>query len=331
MADHEAPSTGTPGIIVIGLVAIALIAAISLVSWFLGVEQLPEPANPTLGEGGDAFASLTTGGVGDSARVVRLGNLPDELNESSGVAVSRGLDNVIWSHNDGDPGMVFALRPDGTRLGTVHVEAGPVEDWEDMALAPCPAGLAADRDCIYLADTGDNALARGVFGIDILPEPTAASDGSVRVARRVHFVYPDGTADTEALAISSEGDALLVTKGEDGASRLYTLPVSALSANTAPDRPVVATMVTSLSLVVDGPNNGITGAAMSPDGRTLAVRNHHAVFLLPIENPGGAPILCEMGPVQPQGEALDFLDADRLILTSERIRGRAPIIRLRCP
>jgi hypothetical protein len=40
---------------------------------------------------------------------------------------------------------------------------------------------------------------------------------------------------------------------------------------------------------------------------------------------------CFLGEAEPQGEAIDYLDAETLILTSERSRGRPGVIhRLRC-
>jgi hypothetical protein len=42
------------------------------------------------------------------------------------------------------------------------------------------------------------------------------------------------------------------------------------------------------------------------------------------------PVACEVGIEEPQGEAVDFLSADTLILTSEEGGGRSPIVRLHC-
>jgi len=317
---------------VIGFATVAMIALVSVLTWFLGIERLPEPVNPTLGDGGvDAFASLTSGGATDTTRIVQLGELPDELDESSGVAVSRTHEKLMWSHNDGGEGVLFALRPDGAPVGTIGVQGVDIHDWEDIDLAPCPPRFADRRDCLYIADTGNNELQRDRLAIDIVPEPDPSSVARVTVARRIHFRYPDGAADTEALAMSPDGDALLITKGQDGSSRVYRLDADILRTASPSERTVTAGFVAALSLVVDGGRNGITGAAVSPDGLTLAVRNNHSVYLFPMDGLGEAPTLCEIGSIQPQGEGLDFLDDDRLVLTSERIRGRSSVVSLRCP
>lgn len=315
----------------VGIGAIGLFAVVSLVAWALGIRGLPDPADPALG--GDAAASLgqlTSGGVQDTARVVRLGELGADLDESSGLAVSRSNPGVVWTHNDGGDGRLYAIRANGTTVGSVGVEGLDIEDWEDMALSRCPADGPPRVDCLYLGDVGDNDDSRDRYAIDIFAEPDPAAGEPVRPLRRVWFRYPDGPADTEALAVVGGEQALLATKGNDGSSRLYRVSLSA--SDGGPDDDVrTATLVGALPVVVDGARERITGAALSPDGSTLAVRNHHAVYLFDVNRPLGAPILCEIGAWQPQGEGLDFLRPDMLILTSEQDEGRAPIVRLRCP
>ena len=203
-----------------------------------------------------------------------------------------------------------------------------MEDWEDIALGPCP-GPAADRpagDCLYVADVGDNDAERDFMSIVVLREPDPTSPGTVPALGTIRFRYPDGPADTEALALSPGGDLLLITKGTDGSGRLYHVSPD-LGQTDVRDAQLVGPLPTSTT----GEGDWITGAAVSPDGRTLAIRNHHAVYLTQLTDPLGAPILCEIGLHQPQGEGIDYIDDRRLLLTSEEEGGRAPIVRLRCP
>jgi hypothetical protein len=151
----------------------------------------------------------------------------------------------------------------------------------------------------------------------------------VSTLRRVRFTYPEGPADAEALALGPDGALLLITKGSDGAARLYRLAMDPdTSTEQAPRRP---TLIGPLALDMSATRDWITGAAVSRDGSRLAVRSHHAVYLLPLSRPLSAPVACEIGAIQPQGEAVDFLGADMLVLTSEAQGGRSPVIRLRCP
>ena len=97
------------------------------------------------------------------ARVLEeLGVVPDELTESSGLAVSRTQPGVLWSHNDsGDGPNLYAIDPSGRLLAVFPVANAAAVDWEDMSSGPCPASLLARAPlegaaCLYLADSGDN-------------------------------------------------------------------------------------------------------------------------------------------------------------------------------
>jgi hypothetical protein len=76
---------------------------------------------------------------------------------------------------------------------------------------------------------------------------------------------------------------------------------------------------------------------MSPDGRTLAVRTYSEIFFYTAEN--GAQRLrwrdlkrpCFVGEIEPQGEAIDYLDNETLVLGSETSQGRPGVLhRVQC-
>jgi hypothetical protein len=76
---------------------------------------------------------------------------------------------------------------------------------------------------------------------------------------------------------------------------------------------------------------------MSPDGMTLAVRNLQRDLLLRArDQPAGPPLArseapCFLGEVEPQGEAIDYLDDKTLLLGSETSRGRQGMLhRVQC-
>jgi len=316
--------------LILGLGTLVLFAAFALsVRFFMNVDGIGRP-DSALGEDPAASFDRLTGTPGDTARVVRLGTLSPELDESSGVAVSRRHPEVVWSHNDGGDGRLYSVRPDGTILARIAVQAGDAVDWEDLDLGPCPGRATYDAtgttDCLYIADVGDNQAERSTMTIVIVPEPDPTAPGSVPALGSITFRYPDGPADTEALALAPGGDLLLITKGTDGSGRLYRLTPDLQSGGVQD-----AVLMGPLPTATTEEGDWITGAAISPDGRTLAVRNHHAVYLSPLADPLSAPTLCEIGMHQPQGEGVDFLDDSRLILTSEEEGGRAPVVRLRCP
>jgi hypothetical protein len=140
------------------------------------------------------------------------------LSEASGLAASRRVTGRLWSHNDsGDPVLV-ALDALGAVTGRVTVSGAKVEDWEAIAVGPCPAG-----SCIYVGDIGDNGAHRQRITIYRIPDADAKS-GSTPASEVFHATYPDGPHDAETLLMSKEGRLFVVTKGETGAVALYAFP-----------------------------------------------------------------------------------------------------------
>jgi hypothetical protein len=79
----------------------------------------------------------------------------------------------------------------------------------------------------------------------------------------------------------------------------------------------------------------VTGAAISPSGRRAVIRTHWELFFYTRTEDGrliadGPP--CFLGAIEPQGEAVDFLDEENLVLLSETLSGRpGTIYRVACP
>jgi hypothetical protein len=272
--------------------------------------------------------------------VEQTGFLPELLRESSGVAVSRAHPGVLWSHNDsGDGPMIYAVDLAGTLLATYRVAGANAVDWEDMSLGPCPDSLVR-RDCLYVGDVGDNSLRRPAYNVVILPEPEPQAGnpqivGVVDDARRLAFTYVDGSHDTEALAVSGAGDVFLVTKGLNGRVQLFRIPVDAVRTALASGTSATAQITARLPIEPRAASGRmVTGASISPSGTTLAVRTYTEIFFFALGgdgsvSPSGPP--CFLGILEPQGEALDFLDEQTLVVTSETARGRQGTIhRVRC-
>ncbi len=258
------------------------------------------------------------------------------LIESSGVAVSHAHPGVLWSHNDsGDGPYLYATDLTGADRGRVLVSGAENEDWEDMALGPCPRRPGGGT-CVYLADTGDNLERRTTVTVYAVPEPEppvgpADTLGVTAAAAALRFHYPDGAHDVEAIYVSPIDTALyLVSKGRSGPIRLYRLPPSAWT-----EREAVATLVAQLPITPDlSAGRWVTGAAMRPDGRQVAIRTYTEVyFFTPMAGGALTPIgpPCSVLGLEPQGEAVAFLGEGALVLTSEAARGpRASLHVVRC-
>ena len=260
----------------------------------------------------------------------------ERLSESSGVAVSRSQPGVLWTHNDsGDRARIYATNLQGTDLGRFRVRGADSEDWEDIAIGPCPGNEEYDA-CVYIADTGDNDGKRRRGVIYIVPEPTVSPEPSGTEIRteRAHelgVTYPDGNPDVEALAVTPNGDVLLITKGKRGPVLLYTIPAERTS-----ERSVRLDPADTLPIFVARRlGNLVTAAAVSPSGQRLVVRTYMNLYFFVRDSHGkwqlsGRP--CGIGLRQTQGEAVDFIDESSLVLTSEAALGRrAGLARAVCP
>lgn len=252
--------------------------------------------------------------------------LDREIHESSGAAVSRTHAGIFWTHNDsGDP-VLYAVDAQGRTAGRVRVAGASLEDWEDVALAPCPAG----GDCLYVADIGDNDADRASITVYRVPEPAPGAAESAP-ATAIRLRYPDGAHDAEALFVLN-GVIHVVTKGESGPIALYRAPAGPSGA-----APATLERIRTLSPdKVDRPER-ITGADASADGRWIALRTLREARIYP------AAALTGRGDATPrrvdlaglderQGEGIAFTPDGSLLLTSEGGKKKQPatFARLSC-
>jgi hypothetical protein len=326
------------------------VALLVLVAWFWSDRYVSQRALAAHMEQGQAYA----------ARMIeQLGTLPDELSESSGLAVSRIQPGVLWSHNDsGDGPNLYAVDQSGRLLAIFQLEKAVARDWEDMASGPCPPNVVStaapaegteglkigpdSASCLYLADIGDNGLVREELTVYVVVEPRLDRVGEHRTiaAQSFRFRYPDRPHDSEALVVLPSGDATIVSKGRTGAVEFFSISSGSVARALASRETVTAENDGDTGIEPNVRTGRlVTGAALSLDGKTLAVRTYNEVFFYRAAEGAvqqgsrwqtvGRP--CFLGDAGPQGEAIDYLDNDTLLLTSERALGRpGSIHRLQC-
>jgi len=271
-----------------------------------------------------------------------LAPLPADLREASGLAVSRTQPGVIWSHNDsGDAPTLYALDLKGRLLAKVGVMNATAVDWEDIASGPCPAGIGPGP-CLYIADTGNNNQSRDVVTVFVVAEPMISgadpSQALTANARRFRYRYPNLHEDTEAIAVLPNGDVTVVTKGRTPTISFFGFSKADVERAVTLDEVLTATNEGDTGISPDqGLGRWVTAAAMSPDGRTLAVRTYSEIFFYALEiTPQGdrwrdlhKP--CFLGDLEPQGEAIDYLDDKTLLIGSETSDGRQGVMhRVQC-
>jgi hypothetical protein len=252
---------------------------------------------------------------------IRTGAFQDpDIRESSGIAPSRRFSRVLYTINDSDNDPIS-----GRSLGRWVVPRVRNRDWEAIASAPSSGG-----SCLYLGDLGDNDERHPSVTTYRVGEPehlelfrgAAVGDWSPDLDS-LTFRYPDGPHDAEAMWVEATGMIFVVTKGRSGGIRLFRLSGADVGIGRVP----TAELIQVLPIVPDRDiGRLVTDAASAPDGRRIAIRTYTELYLFPTLPLGklGAPAVCNLAGLEPQGEGVAWLDDRRLVLTSEAAPGGGP-------
>lgn len=260
------------------------------------------PAEPDLPADACApYTSIMTAGTVASSALV----------ETSGIAASRTMPGVLWGHNDSrDGARVYAIGSDGSDLGGFDIAGAFAFDWEDMAAGP---GSDPTTSNLFFGDIGDNFSIRGGrITVYRVPEPDPEGlEGPIAGMTALEFEYPDGTYNAEALFVVDQS-VYVVTKDRDEA-RVYRGPSDGDGSGVE-----TLELVTTLTL-----GKEVSGADISWDGRTIALRGYDTVWMW--RKAAGATVAdafssepCEApSPDEVQGEAIAFLEDGAYQTTSE--------------
>ncbi len=258
-----------------------------------------------------------------------------DLTEVSGLAASHVDPGVLWMHNDrGGGDALHAVGLQGQDWGYYELAGTDNEDWEDLAPGPCPH-FEAPCTCLHLADIGDNDLERGGGVLHRVEEPTvarAALISQVAPLDSVHFSYPDGSHDAEALLVDPDtGEVLVLTKGKE--TQVYAFPTIPPQAAPA-DLPVTLEWITSFDLTDHGAEQAeVTGGAVSPRGWRVVLRTDEDLMLFSgVPGSSLADVLTRdpvplPTPPPGAGEAVAFgLDGRRLYLVGEGVQPAIQVV-----
>jgi len=242
------------------------------------------------------------------------GELPtDIIKECSGLARSRRhtAQPVFWTHNDsGEGAELFAIDGEGALLRRVKIPDATNVDWEDICID--------DKGRVIVADIGDNLKKRRVFTLYRFSEPSATNeDEKVTEPQVLNYRYPRGQGPYDAEALFAfGGDAYLFTK-DPTRTRLYKLPLP----------PVVRHGETLEAEFIAESNTfaTVTGAAISHDGKHIALINYLTILVLdlpgPLDKLPGGPATLFDAPrrvrlaLLGQTEAVTFDRTDLMIAT----------------
>lgn len=286
--------------------------------------------------------SIEPGEVGPTSVLKVETAIHRDLVENSVAVTSVSQPGIIFGFNDsGHEPRIFAFDSSGIGRGNWGVVGARNRDSEAAALGPC-----RDRGswCLYIGDVGDNEARRPYVTVYRVVEPLIRDSASVttlQVEDSLNIRYSDHPHDVEAMYVAVDGSLFLITKRRllDAQRRprpalIFKVPGSFWDSSGT----VVASLVDSLPIVPGERLGGqISDAALSTDGRILAVRTYDDVYFFAIDSvtqlpkPGQKPVPCTIRALrEEQGEGIAWWwDGRRLVLTSER--RNAPFHVVSCP
>jgi len=259
-----------------------------------------------------------------------------DIEESSGVAVSRCQANVLWTHNDsGDDAYIYAINTAGEGLGVWRVPNAENNDWEDIATYKDSTG----KCYLYLGDTGDNKGKRPEHTIYRVKEPVVTESDSSSSRKQplatenadlIKFRYSDYSQDAETLMVHPRTtDIYIVTKRVSGPAGVYCLRNPQFAGGIAKLEKVTDISVPAV------PNGFVTGGDISPDGRRVAICDYTQGYEWTL--PEGDQNFDDVWKQEPEpvdlgkrehGEAISYsIDGTSLFATSEH--RNSPVIEIK--
>lgn len=268
-------------------------------------------------------ATTSTGIYGTPTQLAVLKD--SSVRESSGLAASRSVPGLYWTHNDsGDGPLIYAFDTRGVSKGVWRLAGASAYDWEDMAAGPGPV---SGKNYLYIGDIGDNQEKRSEITVYRVSEPVLSAESVVKgknsltePAEAIRLRYPDGAHDAETLLVHPvTGNVYIVTKIPFANAGIYEAV-----APLKPGRTI--TLTRAGTLAVPSLLGGIiTGGAISPDGRRVAFCDYMQGYEAVLANSKASfneiwkrPLTTISLGSRKQGEAITYrLDSKALLMTSE--------------
>lgn len=240
-----------------------------------------------------------------SYKVKAYARMPEGFLESSGLIRIGDGEGSFWTHQDsGNPSFLYRMEADGSITDTLQLSL-PNQDWE--SLASDPGGN------IYIGDFGNNAHKRQNLRVFRLGADGGAAD-------TISFSYPDQDSfppedrkkqnfDCEAFFWHNNRLHLFSKSYGSKIVKHYSLPDSGGQ--------YVARLEEEMPL-----KGLVTGAALRPDGRELALLAYGRIYLFKIsEDQEGLmqhPYKCISLAGRAQTEAITYLNNSNLLVTNEQ-------------
>ena len=220
------------------------------------------------------FSSILCCSCTRYGQLKKITDLPDILEEASGVEKIQGSD-ILWMHNDsGNNAEIYGVTTQGNIVRKLAIEVKN-NDWEDIT--------SDEQGNLYIADFGNNDNKRKNLVIYKIAHQYLLTNGEVPV-EKINFLYPDQTKyppkkkdrffDAESI-LYYKNNLYIFTKSRVkdayGKTTLYRIPAKAGSYK--------AEYVSEFETCNYDSSCWITAASISPDKNKVALLNHNTVFV----------------------------------------------------
>lgn len=254
------------------------------------------------------------------------------INESSGLAISRNHPQCVWVHNDsGSKPVLYLVGYDGETKAVVRITGAKAFDWEDM----CSFEING-QSWLLIADIGDNleqrSVKKRVCQLYLVKEPKVPrANGLPTISWPVNsiisFQFEDGPHNCESVAVDTDTkEILLLTKKAPHKCGLYSLPlnVNQLEQNLTAQR-IASPFILYATAIDISPDNSSLAICTMLNG-VIVKRTSGQSWKAACRGPSTAFML----PPRRQGETICFeADSKHLLLNSEMTN--QPLYRMAAP
>lgn len=242
-------------------------------------------------------------------------NKHKDLEEVSGIAVSRRNPGYLWAHNDsGDGPRLYLLDLACKTEREFRLDSAHNRDWEDLTLGPGPIDSIS---YLYVGDIGDNYNRHPFKYLYRIAEPRMNDDKEVKGVHKFFVRLSDAMRDTEALAYDPLFKKFYLFSKREPQIGLYEIDYPLVSDTLDARR--VATL----------PLRMVVAAGISPDGREILVKNYDKIYYWKREGNESIPALLAKPGLEldyerePQGESITWAaDGSGFYTLSENAHGQ---------
>lgn len=233
------------------------------------------------------------------SNIVKLGTLPQIVNESSGLA--KATDSTFYTHNDsGGNDELYEIDKKGHLINITKVKGAKNEDWEELA--------EDENGNIYIGDFGNNSQKRKNL---VIYKVKNGKSKEIEFEYNDQKDFPGDTKDFDCEAFFwFKGELHLFTKGKESKklkTKHYVLP----------DQPGKYSLKPREELLL---KETVTAADISPNKSMFALLTYGKILFFAIKNEQinfNYPMGC-LKTKRKQTEAILFISNTKLLITNEQ-------------